>query len=441
MATANGTKTIVFLVAAVIFGVLAAVLSGWYLTSKKNALLASIAGPESEQMVRVIAPKQDLPKGLRLKSTYFNVDSMPAQYVHPNAVRPEDFKSLVDGRFLTEPLPAGKPLLTNFVDDSFPIDFSDLVKLGRRAITVTVDEVSSIGGHIRPGNFVDIFVIIASSAVGLDTPAAAGAQQVAEQKGPSQFIVPVLQNVRVLATGEAAYDETLDELYRPQPSSGRRYTNLTLDVSPEEAALVATAVDTGDPVALLRNRQDKSFAGFTTVSAFDLVANAARMQQEAALREAAAASGAVINENGDWVMPDGTVVKKEDIVVGANGTVMTRGGKVLGAKGLRMNEDGQYIDENGQVVNPDDIVVQPDGTITTKAALMAKAGYTVNENGDFVDANGNVIKKEDVKVLANGTVMAADGTVISGPKVTRTKDGFLVDENGNVMAADGTVLT
>jgi hypothetical protein len=64
----------------------------------------------------------------------------------------------------------------------------------------------------------------------------------------------------------------------------------------------------------------------------------------------------------------------------------------------------------------------------------------VNANGDYVDANGNVVKKEDVQVLANGTVMTKDGKVLSGPPVTRTKDGFLVAADGTVMTADGKVL-
>jgi hypothetical protein len=37
--------------------------------------------------------------------------------------------------------------------------------------------------------------------------------------------------------------------------------------------------------------------------------------------------------------------------------------------------------------------------------------------------------------------MTADGKVLSGPKVTVNKDGFIIAEDGTVMTADGKILT
>ncbi len=491
MAAPSAPKTLMFAVIAVGAGLVAAVLSGLYLSARERQIAESMKRPD-EQLVLAVTAKQSLPKGLRIKADMFNVESLPARYVHANAIAPKDFGAY-EGHFLIETLPAGRPLLTNFLDRTFPVDFSDLVKQGRRGMTITVDEVNSIGGHIRAGNIVDLYVNIAAAAVGLQAEAQAqptmatdgspvpGDLQPTGASGPTDFILPVLQGVRVLATGEATYDETLDELMRPQRNPGRRFTNLTLDVSPQEGALLAAALDKGDPIALLRNRQDKGFAEFSTVTTFDLIQNAVTMQQQAAMREAAAKAGATVDANGNWVMADGTVIKKEDVVVGADGTVMTRGGKVLAAAGLKLNEKGEYVDASGRVIAAGDVVVNPDGTVTTKQELMAKAGYTVNENGDYVDAsgrvipkddvvvnadgtvttkqalmaqagytvnangdyvdaNGNVIPKDSIKVLANGSVVAADGTVLAGPKVTTTKDGFLVAADGTVMTADGKVV-
>jgi pilus assembly protein CpaB len=487
------------LAGAVGFGILAAVLATFYLKSKEAAIRAGLEGP-AETFVPVVVAKEDLPKGIRISGGYFAVREAPAEFVHPNAVHPQDFES-VQGRFLVEPMAKGKPLLSNFLNETFPVDFSDTVREGRRAMTVTVDEINSIAGLIRPGNFVDIYVNIATQAIGFqDVSLTGGAaalpaggigaseafQQAAARavglgQAASDVIVPVLQSVRVLATADATWEENLDELMRPQRTEGRRFTNITVDVSPTEAALLATAADKGDLLALLRNRKDKSYADFTGVTPFDLFAHATEMQQEASIRAAAAAAGATVDENGDWVMPDGTVIEKDDIVVSPNGTVMTKGGKLLAGNGIRMNENGQYVDENGKVIDQKDIVFNADGTVTTKQALLEKsgyrknaagqfvdahgnvidpedvivgadgkvttkgdllaaAGYSVNEDGDYVDRNGNVIPKDDVVVLANGTVMTKDGQVLAGPTVTRTKDGFLVDENGRVMTADGQVL-
>jgi len=436
----EGSKTIGFLVAAIVLGLVAALAGGAYLKSKEKARLARLGDEPEEQLVRVVTVKQNvpggvLPKGVRIRGDFFDAELVPARFAPPAAVQPAEFGN-VNGKFLQESLAPGQVLMDTFLDETFPVDFSDLIEQGRRAVTITVDEVNSIGGHIRPGNKVDVFVRIGVGAIGAEgrfQQVGTGAAEV------SEVILPVLQNVQVLATGEAAYDETLDELYQPQRTGGRRFTNVTLDVSPQEGALLKAAVERGDPVAMLRNRRDETYADFTLVTAADLLTHAREMEQQAVARAAAAATGGTVNENGDLVLPDGTVVRKEDIVVSENGAVTTRGGKVLGGNGIRMNENGDYVDEDGNVIEPEDVVVGPDGTVKTKDQMMAELGYTKNADGDYVDEDGNVVRKEDVQVLDNGSVMAG-GQTISGPQVTRTKDGFLVDENGNVMTADGQVL-
>jgi pilus assembly protein CpaB len=502
MAEPSGQKAIVYLGSAVFFGLIAAGLSYLFLKSRAAAIEAELRG-ERDQMVDVVVAKQDLPKGLKITDAYFDIGQVPGKYVHPNTIRPTNFFDY-SGRFLATDMQAGKTLIDSFLTEDFPIDFSDLVAQGRRAITVTVDDVTAFSGLLRPGNRIDLYVNIPTNMAGY-TPSGAipvslpggaadggGEGAVSVAAAPRDVILPVLQDVRVLATGREAYDETLDKLSYPQQRRSDNFTNVTLDVSPEQAALLSIAEDKGDLVAVLRNRNDRSAAEFTGVTALDLVRNARRMQQAEAMRQAAAAMGATVDANGNLVMPDGRVIPADQIVigpdgsirtkdgkllapsealrkaaeaagatidangnwvtadgkvipadqlvVGPNGTVTTKDGKVLAAKGITMNEKGEYVDANGNVIPPGDIVINPDGSVTTKDEIMKAAGYTKNANGDYVDANGNVIKKEDVQVLANGTVMTKDGKVLAGPPVKRTKDGFLVAADGTVMTADGKVL-
>ena len=461
MASPSGAKTGMLFFASIGFGIAAAVLSVLYLKSREAAIIASLAGDE-EAMVAVVVAKEDLTKGQKIQTGDFAVRQIPGNYVHPNAIQPGAFQNYV-GRFLVEDISRGKPMLTSFIDESFPIDFSDLVKTDRRAITIQIDEPKSISGMLRPGNRLDLYVNIGTRTVGYSATAdlppelqevaqqvASGAgiegipeellQQVAGSRA-NDVILPVLQDIIVLATGREAYEEYLDGLGLPQQRRSNTFTTVTLDVTPQQAALVSMADDQGDLIGILRNRNDRGGADFTGVTPFDLLSNANNMKKEAAMRKAAAAAGATIDENGNWVTADGKVINKDDIVISENGTVTTKGGQLLGAKGITMNENGEYVDENGNVIPPDQLVFNEDGTVTTKDELMKAAGYTINENGDYVDANGNVIKKEDVKVLANGTVMTADGKVLSGPKVKVNKDGFIIAEDGTVMTADGKVLT
>ena len=460
----SGSKTLMLFIGAIGFGIAAAIFSVLYLQSREKAILASIKG-EEQQMVSVVVANQDLSKGQKVQPGLFAIRSIPATYVHPNAVTPDQIESFY-GRFLVENISRGKTLLTNFMNETFPVDFSDLIGKGRRAITIQVDEVQSISGLVRPGNKIDIYVNIPTKVSNYQDEAKSGlppglqqaAQQVAGNLGanvppealaaasaavvpkPSDVILPVLQDVRVLATGREAYDEHLDALHYPQRRTEFNFSSMTVDVSPEQAALLSIADDKGDLIAILRNRNDKNAADFTGITPFDLISNAREMKKQEAIRKAAEAAGATIDADGNWVTKDGEVIKKEDIRVSDNGTVSAKGGKMLASNGISINKDGQYVDANGNVIPPDQIVVNPDGSITTKDAVMKAAGYTVNENGDYVDANGNVVKKDDVKILANGSVVSSDGKVLAGPKVKVTKDGFIIAEDGTVMTADGKVL-
>jgi pilus assembly protein CpaB len=307
---------------------------------------------------------------------------------------------------------------------------------------------------MRPGNRLDIYVNVGTRVVGFAKETASGTdlasgdiQEAALQlvgnvtATASDVVLPVLQDVLVLATGKDTYAEHLDALGQPQRRSATNYNSITLDVTPEQAALLALAQDKGDLLGVLRNRNDRGDAEFTGLTPLDLFKNATAMKKAAALRKAAEAAGATIDENGNWVTADGKVINKEDIVVSENGTVSTKGGQLLAADGISVNENGEYVDADGNIIPADELVVNADGSVTSKDEMMKAAGYTINENGDYVDANGNVIKKEDVKVLANGTVMTADGKVISGQNVTVNKDGFIIGADGTVMTADGKILT
>jgi len=452
MASPSGSKTGLILIAAIGFGIAAAFMSILYLKSREAAIVESLVG-EEQQMIAVVVAKQDLKKGQQITPAQFAVRELPGEFVHSNAVVVSSFNHLI-GRYLVEDMSAGNSLLTSFVDESFPLDFSDLVKKGRRAMTIQVDTDASTAGMMRPGNRIDIYVNIGTRVVGYEEESAADAnlsaggdfQKVAMQlagklSGPSDVILPVLQDALVLATGRDAYAEHLDALGQPQRRSTTNYNSITLDVTPEQAALLALAQDKGDLIGILRNRHDRGDAAFTGITPLDLFLNATAMKKAAALRKAAEAAGATIDENGNWVTADGKVINKEDIIVSENGTVTTKGGQLLAAKGISVNENGEYVDADGNVIPADELVVNADGTITSKDEMMKAAGYTINEDGDYVDANGNIVKREDVMILANGTVMTADGKVISGPNVTINKDGFIIAADGTVMTADGKILT
>lgn len=367
-------------------------------------------------------------------------------------------------------------------------------------MTVTVDEVNSVAGMIRPGNHIDVLVNIPYQTSGFDPklytvglfkelpgnirlPDIVGgfgnlASQFSGEElsavlsglAPGDVILPVLQDVRVLATGQDPYIESLDKLRQPQLRAEGNFTSVTLDVSAEQAALLTAALDKGDLLALLRNRRDPGASTFTAISARDLFDNAARMaaaeEQRAARATPAggvdasgnlvgadgkklagaaqlAAAGLHVNEQGQLVDAAGKVVDPKNLVVGADGQILNK--EQLAAAGLSVNASGQIVDSNGNVVSAADLVTTRDGKVLTKQQLAA-AGLSVNAAGEVVDAQGKVVSGADLVVTSSGSVVTKEQLAAAGMSVN--EKGEVVDASGNVVstgklvvAADGSVMT
>ncbi len=496
-------KSIVPLIAgAVGLGIVAALMAMLYLNAKEAQLKAKYE-QEKTGSVTVVVANKDLAKGMEIRKSDFSARPVPREFVHDDAIYPNDFGRYV-GRAIIANLGQGKTLLKSFVDDDFPRDFSDIIPPGKRAITISVDDINSIGGFLRPGNRIDIYVNIPFSVSGFQPALFSAAKeagllellpksilaeippeliQVASSiedptallgaLTPSDVIIPVLQNVTVLATGKDPYRETLDALRQPQRRSESQFSNITLEVDAEQAALITLAEDNGDIVTLLRNRNDKGASSFTNVSPLDLFGNAAEMasaEKERASRVTAAAgvdvngnlvdadgnklvskdqlaaAGYSVNENGQIVDKDGNIVDPNDLVIAADGSVINK--QQLAAAGLTVNESGQIIDKDGNVVDVNNVVIASDGTVMTKEQLAA-AGLSVNENGEIVDANGKVVAASDIVIAKDGTIMtkeSIDALKAAGYDVNENgeivdKDGNVIDSNSIVISADGTVMT
>ena len=156
------------LIGAIGFGLAAAALSYIYLKSEEAALIQKYAGKEGRP-VTVLVAAADLRKGSLLRRESLSQRQIPSDFAHGDAISASEYERYL-GRTIEVDVKAGKPLLKSFLDDSFPVDFSDIVPIGRRALTVQVDEINSIGGFLRPGNRIDLFVNIPSGLSGRSQP-------------------------------------------------------------------------------------------------------------------------------------------------------------------------------------------------------------------------------------------------------------------------------
>lgn len=229
-------KDKLILLAAVIAGILAFVLTHQYLSREREKLY------EGAEKVKVLVALRDLPAGAVLRGAEdLAMKSVFKSAVGSNVVRPDDL-GLVVNKSLLYSLEAGEPLWWSYID--MPRDrrggLAPRIQSGMRAVSIAVGGEAAVSGLVQPNDHVDI--------LGTFTFASETDPTVTES-----VTLTVLQDVTVLATGR----ELADSL----PSSRRGgYSAVTLEVTPREAELLVFAQHVrGQLFLTLRNHEDVSF--------------------------------------------------------------------------------------------------------------------------------------------------------------------------------------
>ena len=218
-------KNWVILAFSVGIGLAAAIGAKRYLSNQMIAIETRARG----KTVAIVVAKRDLAKGTRLSADTLAVRPVPQNFSHSLAVLPEQFDR-VEGQTLAYPVKSGEMILWSLLEGKKSPSFSARVAVGRRAMTVPVDEINSISGMLEPGDTVDLMATI-------------------ERKN-KKITFPLLQSVRVMATGQRSADD-------PKSGERRQYSTVTLDTSPSQAQRVIVAREAGRITALLRNPKDK----------------------------------------------------------------------------------------------------------------------------------------------------------------------------------------
>ncbi len=219
------SKAVVVLGAAITIGLLAALAARNYLSNRVEAIEAQARG----KTVDLVVAKVDLDKGAELTNENVAVRSIPVEFAHDAAISPATFDR-AEGEKLAYPVKAGQMIMWGLLETKRAPTFSARVEVGHRAMTVPVDEISSISGMLEPGDIIDLIVTVDSEG--------------------RKSTFPLLQSVQVLATGQRSIDD-------PKSGERREYSTVTLDTTPEQAQHVIMAREGGKITALLRNPQDK----------------------------------------------------------------------------------------------------------------------------------------------------------------------------------------
>ena len=200
----------------------------------KNYISRQVAELEEREknkaMVQVVVAKAALAKGTRLSDENLATRSMPKEWAHSGAITPDQFDR-ANGSVLAYPAAAGEPLIWAQLEGQRTPTFSARLSAGRRAVTVPVDEISSLSGMVEPGDLIDIVVSV--------------------NKDKQQFTFTLLQSITVLATGAKSTQQE-----KNGDGRARTFTTITLDTSPEDAKRVIAAREVGRVTALLRAPKD-----------------------------------------------------------------------------------------------------------------------------------------------------------------------------------------
>lgn len=202
--------------------------------------------------VAVLVAKKDIPKGtLITDGSMFETKNFPNQYVQPQAVTSLD---RIFGMAVVNPFVKGEQItLGRLTRPQTSGSLAMATPIGKRAVTISVDSLSTLAGMIRPGDKVDMIVML---PVPMQTP---------DGKTATQLIsVPLFQDVLVLAIGQqiGAPAVATTETGRYGGGGGEKRGDdsgsalVTLALNPQEVNIVTFIQEQGKIRLVLRSPAD-----------------------------------------------------------------------------------------------------------------------------------------------------------------------------------------
>lgn len=219
-------RLIIALLAAITFGLIAAV-------SVKQYLLSAQAFNRTND---VVVAKVAIPVGSRLIAEQLTVAQFPADVTPDGAITKID-PSLLDRVVVTGISPREPITETKLAPVGSLGGLASVIPEGYRAMTVKVDDVVGVSGFIMPGTLVDIVVVIQPP------------KGTANEEMISKI---VLQNIKVLASGQ-----NIDKPKNDREVE-RSIKAVTLQVTPDQAEKLALASSEGKLQLVMRNSVDQA---------------------------------------------------------------------------------------------------------------------------------------------------------------------------------------
>ena len=214
---------------AVLLGLIAASGIWQYLTSTQETVKRLTVTRA------VVVASKEVPAGTKLSEEHLTLKQLPAQTV------PKDYPGSIEsvkGRVARNTIKPEEIINeTRLVGGSGAGGLPFVIPPGCRALTIKVNEVTGVGGFVKPGDRVDLVSVVAKNE-------------------KQTFSKTILQNVLVLAAG----DEILDK-NSVSESKAKVVNQVTLALTPLESEKLALAGEIGQlHLALRPTGEEKSIA-------------------------------------------------------------------------------------------------------------------------------------------------------------------------------------
>ncbi len=225
---------------------------------------------EKANQAVVLLAKQEISRGSPIYPEMLYTAIVPKKFVQPQALTSSDS---VAGMVAAVTISKDDQLTLNklaYPKQAIGSSLSSNTPVGKRAITISVDNIASLVGMIRPSDYVDVVGVL---SVPKDT---------SEGKRVTQpAVVPLFQNVLVLAVGQETSAVSFADARYKKTERKEISPFITLALTPQEANLIAFVQEQGKIRLFLRSPNDSQIetipsANWDTLLRYGIPKEAAR---------------------------------------------------------------------------------------------------------------------------------------------------------------------
>lgn len=246
-------KQRIILIIGIILSLTSLVIVKVYIDQKQRELAAAakrkveaFKADFQQNQVSVLIAKQEIPKGSTIEAEALDIAIVPRDFVQPQVVTSLD---RITGMITIAPFAAGEQItLSKLSPPRQAGGLAEITPVGKRATMVGVDNISTLIGMLRPGDYVDVFALL-----GMPVQTPQGVQT-------NNVVVPLFQNVLVLAVGAdiggPPQTETRSRYRQEETPADPNANMVTLALSPQEASIMAFAAEQGKIRLILRSPTD-----------------------------------------------------------------------------------------------------------------------------------------------------------------------------------------